>query len=83
MHLGGCRVCTVKADGRSVSTTRSVFFERPGQPTGRDRADADRLRQRLRSRSQELALDAELRRRPGSRQVELEAEDPRTDADAW
>lgn len=63
-------------DGRTLSETRTVFFERPAEPGPRDEQEAARLREQLQNRALELELLAETRERsrPQQRRIDLDVE---------
>lgn len=52
----------VMEDGERISTTRTVWFERPEHPTPGDEAAARELREELQNRKVEIELLAEMRR---------------------
>ena len=65
--------------GRTLSETRTVFFERPAEPAPEDRRAADELRKELETRGLELQLLAEIKRgrvhsASGLRQLEIGVE---------
>ena len=78
---GGNRIgitASVEA-GRTLTETRTVFFEHPAEPTPEDRRAADELRKELETRGLELELLAEIKRgrvhsASGLRQLEIGVE---------